>query len=138
MALEVGLAEVWRSWGIEPDLVMGRSVGELAAAIVAGVMSLEDGLRLATLRGQLMQSLPDGAMAAIFADEAVVAEAIAASGADVTICGINSPGEITIGGASAAVEVASRLRRNGSHRPPSQGGCRVPFTADRINPPGLA
>ena len=106
VALEVALAEVWRSWGIEPDLVMGHSVGELGAAIVAGVMSLEDGLTLAALRGRLMQGLPAGAMAAIFADEAVVTDAIARCGAGVTIAASNSPAEITIAGARAAVETA--------------------------------
>ena len=59
-AVEYALATLWRSWGIEPAAVMGHSVGEFAAACVAGVFSLEDGLRLIAERARLMQSLPPG------------------------------------------------------------------------------
>ena len=55
-AIEYALATLWRSWGIEPAAVMGHSVGEFAAACVAGVFSLEDGLRLIAERARLMQS----------------------------------------------------------------------------------
>ena len=77
-AIEYALATLWRSWGIEPAAVMGHSVGEFAAACVAGVFSLEDGLRLIAERARLMQSLPPGGlMAAVFAPEARVAAALA-------------------------------------------------------------
>ena len=74
-ALEMSLAALWRHWGLEPDVVLGHSVGEYAAACVAGVFSLEDGLRLMARRGKLFGSLPSGGrMAAVFADAGVVEE----------------------------------------------------------------
>ncbi|MEZ0356074.1 type I polyketide synthase [Mycobacterium sp. SA01] len=68
-AVEMGLARLWQSWGIEPDVVLGHSVGQYAAACVAGVFSLEDGIRLIAERGRLFGSLPEGGrMVAVFAD----------------------------------------------------------------------
>ena len=67
-AVEVALAELWRSWGVEPAILIGHSLGEYAAACVAGTLSIEDGLRLLVRRGQLTQALPgDGAMASVMA-----------------------------------------------------------------------
>ncbi|WP_099037849.1 type I polyketide synthase [Mycobacterium neglectum] len=68
-AVEMGLARLWQSWGIEPDVVLGHSVGQYAAACVAEVFSLEDGARLIAERGRLFGSLPEGGrMVAVFAD----------------------------------------------------------------------
>ena len=78
-ALECALAALWESIGIRPDVVIGHSLGEIAAAHTAGVFSLEDGLRFAAARGSLIGALPgDGAMAAVFASPARVAEAVTA------------------------------------------------------------
>jgi acyl transferase domain-containing protein/NADP-dependent 3-hydroxy acid dehydrogenase YdfG/acyl carrier protein len=68
-AIEYALAKLWESWGITPTMVMGHSVGEIAAACFAGVMSLDDGLFLIAKRAKLISQLPaDGGMAAVFAD----------------------------------------------------------------------
>jgi acyl transferase domain-containing protein/acyl carrier protein len=75
-AVEMGLARLWQSWGIEPDVVLGHSVGQYAAACVAGVFSLEDGARLIAERGRLFGSLPAGGrMVAVFADPDYVVRA---------------------------------------------------------------
>jgi acyl transferase domain-containing protein/SAM-dependent methyltransferase/acyl carrier protein len=104
-AIEYGLTQLWRSWGIEPAAVIGHSVGEYVAACVAGVFSLEDGLRLIVERGRLMQSLPPGgSMAALFAPESVVSAAIESMSERVTIAAINGPEHVVISGDAAAVE----------------------------------
>ncbi len=104
-ALEYALAQLWRSWGIEPAVVMGHSVGEYVAACIAGVFSLEDGLKLIAQRGRLMQTLPQsGQMVAVFASEAQVATAVAAYNGQVSISAINSPENIVISGRREAVQ----------------------------------
>jgi len=103
-AIEYALARLWQSWGIEPAAVMGHSVGEFVAACVAGVFSLEDGLKLIAARGRLMGGLPSGgAMAAVFADEATVQQAIAAYSEQVSAAAINGPTNVVISGAGTAV-----------------------------------
>ena len=106
-AVEYALAQLWRSWGVEPTAVMGHSVGEYVAACVAGVFSLEDGLRLIAERGRLMSALPrDGSMAAVFADEARVRAALAGHDADVSIAAVNGPQSTVISGRTEVVDIA--------------------------------
>jgi acyl transferase domain-containing protein/2-polyprenyl-3-methyl-5-hydroxy-6-metoxy-1,4-benzoquinol methylase/acyl carrier protein len=99
------LAELWRSWGISPSAVMGHSVGEYVAACVAGIFSLEDGLKLIAARGRLMQSLPlGGQMAAVFASEDKVSDAIKPYSDQVSIAAFNEPTNIVISGEGSVIQ----------------------------------
>jgi acyl transferase domain-containing protein/acyl carrier protein len=113
--LEVALAELWRSWGVSPSIVMGHSVGEYAAACVAGVFSFEDGLKLIAERGRLMQVLPaGGAMAAMFVTEADAAARIKPFGGKVSIGALNGPEETVISGdAEAVAAVVAQAKSEG-------------------------
>jgi malonyl CoA-acyl carrier protein transacylase len=114
-ALEYALAQLWKSWGIEPDVVMGHSVGEYVAACFAGVFSLEDGLKLIATRGKLMQALPqDGEMVALLASESQVQEAIAPYSAHVSIAAINAPNSVVISGQRKAINaICATLEASG-------------------------
>ncbi len=113
--LAAGVA-VWRAWsaqgGVRPSLLAGHSLGEYAALVAAGAISLADGAKLVRERGRLMQlAVPagTGAMAAVLgAEDALVAEVCAAvSGDEVVVpANYNSPGQIVIGGSVAAVDRA--------------------------------
>jgi len=114
-ALEYALFNLWRSWGVEPSMVMGHSVGEYVAACVAGIFSLEDGLKLIAQRGRLIQSLPkDGEMAAVFAAENRVADAVFAYKNMVSIAAVNGPENTVISGTRECVgEVLKELEAKG-------------------------
>jgi acyl transferase domain-containing protein/cyclopropane fatty-acyl-phospholipid synthase-like methyltransferase/aryl carrier-like protein len=104
-AVEYALAELWKSWGVEPSFVLGHSVGEYVAACVAGVFGLEDGLKLIAERGRLMSALPrEGRMVAILADEARVVAAVAPFANDIAIAALNGPENVVISGRDEAVE----------------------------------
>lgn len=103
-ALEYSLAHLWMRWGIRPRYVMGHSVGELAAACVAGVFSLEDGLRFTARRGRLMGGLPPlkGGMAAVLSNPNRVKE-ILRGDREVVISAINGPENVVISGDRVAL-----------------------------------
>lgn len=114
-AFEYALAKLWQSWGIEPTVVMGHSLGEYVAACVAGVFSLEEGLQLIVERARLMQSLPpDGAMLTVMADEAYVLKACQPYSQAISIAAINEPAHIVISGQNKAIQaVQARLEADG-------------------------
>lgn len=105
VAIEYAIAQLWQSWGIRPDVVMGHSVGEYAAACFAGAMSLEDVLMLIAERGRLMQSLPtNGTMAAVFASAETLQPFLEAYPDQVTIAALNGPENTVISGERNAVQ----------------------------------
>jgi natural product biosynthesis luciferase-like monooxygenase protein len=114
-AIEYALAQLWKSWGIKPSVVIGHSLGEYVAACVAEVFSLEDGLKLIAERSRLIQALPpNGKMVAVFADEARVAAAIQPHVQEVSIAAVNSPQNVVIAGLTWAVKaVVQSLEANG-------------------------
>ncbi len=108
-AIEVALAALWRTWGIEPAAVMGHSFGEYAAACVAGALSGADGARMVDARPRLTQALPPGgSMAVLEADGDAVLEAIRSSGrTDVTVAAFNGTSNTVISGARESVDVVA-------------------------------
>ena len=111
-ALECALTALWSSVGIQPDVVMGHSVGELAAAQAAGVFSLEDGMRFAAARGALLSATPHGAMAAVFAPPELVASTVAevnaaSDGIELSVSADNGAHQV-VSGTAADIETVSK------------------------------
>ncbi|QRO01833.1 amino acid adenylation domain-containing protein [Archangium violaceum] len=114
-ALEYALAQVWREWGVKPAAVMGHSLGEYVAACVAGVFSLEEGLKLVAERGRLMEELPEaGRMVAVLTRQEKVEQAVKGYEGRVEIAAVNGPEETVIAGKAEAVEeVVEKLKGQG-------------------------
>ena len=151
-AFEYALAVLWQHWGIRPDVVMGHSLGEYVAACIAGVVGLEDGLRLVALRGRLMQSVSrPGGMMAVFAGEPRVAALLHEYAGALSVAAVNGPAHVVVSGPgwaldrlAAALGAGTRVQRldvsHAFHSPAMeeilpdfrQALARVPFTGPRL------
>ena len=156
-ALECALAALWESIGIRPDVVIGHSLGEIAAAQTAGVFSLEEGLRFAAARGSLLGALPgEGAMGAIFAPPSRVAEAVdelnaASAGPGLSVAADNGAHQV-VSGPKADVEAllarfeaeevrVARLRRSPAYHSamiePALGDLEAAISTIPFAPPSV-
>jgi len=105
-AVEFALAELWRSWGVTPSLMIGHSVGEFVCATLAKVFSPEDGMRLVCERGRLMQALPGGSMLSVRLPAATLAERL---GPSLAIASDNAPSLSVASGPTDAIEALQRI-----------------------------
>ncbi|ABM11838.1 amino acid adenylation domain [Mycolicibacterium vanbaalenii PYR-1] len=113
-AVEMGMARLWRSWGVEPDVVLGHSVGQYAAACVAGVFGLDEGARLIAERGRLFANLPSGGrMLAVFADPDRV-ERCTAEHSRLSVAAYNGANTVLSGPAPDLEQVHAELTAAGS------------------------
>jgi malonyl CoA-acyl carrier protein transacylase/acyl carrier protein len=106
-ALEYSLAQLWLSWGVKPDIVAGHSVGEYAAACVAGVFSLKDGIQLIAKRAALMNELEaPGGMLAVFASALQIEDVLSAlrMQSDIEIAALNTPNETVVSGKLESIQ----------------------------------
>ena len=100
-AIEYALAQLWIAWGVIPTAMIGHSIGEYAAACLAGVMSLDDALDLVAARGRMMQQLPAGSMLAVFAAPEELASTL---DDEVSLAAVNGPEFCTVSGPAASID----------------------------------
>jgi acyl transferase domain-containing protein/NADPH:quinone reductase-like Zn-dependent oxidoreductase/SAM-dependent methyltransferase/acyl carrier protein len=115
-AMQVGLVELWKSWGVHPAAVLGHSVSEIAAACVAGLFSLEQGARITALRARFMESCArgEGRMLAIGLGEEEAQALIERHDRTVSIAAFNGPRSLTLAGPRHSIEAMfAELERQG-------------------------
>jgi acyl transferase domain-containing protein len=116
-ALEYALVDLLRHWGVEPDCVIGHSVGEIVAAVTAGVLDLEGAVRFVLARGRLMGQLPRGGkMLAIDATAEQAALWLTGRESDVSLAAVNGPQSVVVSGGAAAVDAVAQLAEAAGRR----------------------
>ncbi|MGH9597625.1 MAG: acyltransferase domain-containing protein, partial [Edaphobacter sp.] len=109
---EFAMAKLWQEWGIEPRAMAGHSIGEYVAAVLAGVMSRDDALRLVSIRGRMMQAMPRGAMVSARLSEAELQPYVSR---EISIAALNAPKLSVLAGPLEAVEqLEERLTKDGA------------------------
>ncbi|VAX27809.1 Polyketide synthase modules and related proteins, partial [hydrothermal vent metagenome] len=104
-SIQVALADLWRSWGIEPSAVIGHSIGEAAAAYVAGIYSLEDAARIVYHRGRWLHKMAGkGKMAVVGIPEGKAESMLKDWGSQISLAAVNSPKSVTVSGDPDALE----------------------------------
>ena len=147
--IEYALAKLWMSWGINPEVAIGHSIGEYVAATIAGVFSLEDALKIVAARGKLMQQQPSGSMLSVFLSVADIQSWLSE---EVTLAVVNSQNLCVVSGSNDAINnlqkrleasnIACRLLHT-SHafHSPMMSGAEKPFTqvleSVKLNPPSI-
>ena len=126
-AVMVSLAAVWRAAGVVPDAVVGHSQGEIAAAVVAGILSLADGARVVALRSRRCRRWPGrGGMVSVAESAAAVRERVAAWGGRLSVAAVNGPAATVVSGEPAALaELVAACEAAGVRARRPAGGLRV-------------
>ncbi|MEH2270277.1 MAG: SDR family NAD(P)-dependent oxidoreductase [Nostoc sp.] len=145
--IEYALAQLWMSWGISPQAMIGHSIGEYVAACLAGVMSVEDGLRLVAARGRLMQQLPSGAMLSVPLPEAEVRGLL---NENLSLAASNAPALCVVSGTDDAIDTLQnqlqgiecrRLHTSHAFHSPMMEPILEPFEKEvskvKLNPPKI-
>ncbi len=145
--IEYALAQLWMSWGISPQSMIGHSIGEYVAACLAGVMSVEDALRLVAARGRLMQQLPSGAMLSVPLPEAEVRDLL---NENLSLAASNAPALCVVSGTDEAINALQnqlqgvecrRLHTSHAFHSPMMETILEPFEKEvskvKLNPPKI-
>lgn len=114
-SLQYALCTLWQSWGVTPSAAAGHSIGEFAASCLAGILSLEDAVKLVARRAALMDSIPSGGlMVSVTATEAEIAPLVAGMSDRVAIAALNTPQSVVISGQNEAVrQIVARMEQQG-------------------------
>ncbi len=150
-AIEYALVELWKHLGLEPSYVLGHSIGEITAACVAGVLTLEDALRVVMIRGRLMQTAPRGVMLSVRAAASEIAGDLEREG-ELDLAASNAPKLCVVSGPESAIErfektmlergvATTRLRTSHAFHSPMMDAVIEPFCTIlreiRFSPPKL-